>query len=157
LLAENGYEQYEVSAYARGAQSAHNVNYWRFGDYLGIGAGAHGKLSDAADARIVRTAKVKAPRGYLQRHAEAKPFGTASDVIVAQRPFEFALNALRLNAGVPAAMFEQRTGVATASLAEPLQRAHTRGWLENDPQRLRASASGRRFLNDLIELFLPDE
>ena len=157
LLADNAYAQYEVSAYARGAQSAHNLNYWRFGDYLGIGAGAHGKLSDTADARIVRTAKLKAPRGYLQRGADAKPFGAASDVVAAQRPFEFALNALRLNAGVPIESFEQRTGLARAAIAEPIRAAHARGWLHADPAQLQPSATGRRFLNDLIELFLPEK
>jgi putative oxygen-independent coproporphyrinogen III oxidase len=155
-LAEAGYAQYEVSAYAaRERRCAHNLNYWMFGDYLGVGAGAHGKIS-AADGAVVRSAKVKLPRSYLDRAARGEAFGTRDRVATAQLPFEFMLNALRLNDGVPLAAFERSTGVSRADIAAPLAEARERGWLEAEPDRLRPSEDGRRFLNDLIALFLPD-
>lgn len=156
-LAEAGYAQYEVSAYARpGLRSAHNLNYWTFGDYLGIGAGAHGKLSDAASGRIVRTTKVRQPRSYLARAEQREPFGTVADVAAVDLPFEFMMNALRLNEGVDSTAFAARTGVSASVLDAPLRRAHERGWLLEDPARFAASELGRRYLNDVIGLFLPD-
>lgn len=156
-VAEAGYAQYEVSAYARdGRRCAHNLNYWRFGDYLGIGAGAHGKLS-GADGTIRRTAKVKLPRSYLERAARGEAFGTHADVAPVERPFEFMLNALRLNEGVPLDFFERRTGLAAAAIAAPLARARRRGWLEPDPAWLRPTAEGRRLLNDLVASFLVED
>ena len=156
-LAEAGYAQYEVSAYARdGRRCAHNLNYWTFGDYFGIGAGAHGKLTDAASNEIVRTTKVKLPRSYLERAARNEAFGTNDAVAREQIPFEFMLNALRLSDGVPIADFESHTGLARASIAAPLAQARARGWLDADDTHLRPTESGRRFLNDLIGLFLPE-
>ena len=156
-LATAGYAQYEVSAYAQGERfCAHNLNYWSFGDYLGIGAGAHGKISDASRGSVTRTAKVKLPRSYLERAARREPFGTFDAVVPEQLPFEFMLNALRLNAGVSIAEFERRTGLSRDTIAAPLARAHEREWLDADTTVLRPSESGRRFLNDLIELFLVD-
>ena len=155
-LAEAGYEQYEVSAYARDRlRSRHNLNYWRFGDYLGIGAGAHGKLSDPADARIVRTTKYKVPRGYLEHAARGDGFGSAQAVAQADLPFEFMMNALRLNEGVDAALFTARTGLAASAIDAPLRDARARGWLEPDPARIVPTARGRRFLNDVMAAFLP--
>jgi oxygen-independent coproporphyrinogen-3 oxidase len=155
-LAEAGYAQYEVSAYARDdRRCAHNLNYWTFGDYLGIGAGAHGKIT-MPDRRVVRSAKVKLPRSYLDRAALREAFGTFDDVSVGQLPFEFMLNALRLDDGVPVATFEQRTGLSRDDIAAPLAQARERGWLEADSERLRPTEAGHRFLNDLIALFLPD-
>lgn len=155
-LAEAGYEQYEVSAYARDRlRSRHNLNYWRFGDYLGIGAGAHGKLSDPADARIVRTTKYKVPRGYLEHAARGDGFGSAQGVAQADRPFEFMMNALRLNEGVDATLFTARTGLAASAIDAPLRDARARGWLEPDPARIVPTALGRRFLNDVMAAFLP--
>jgi oxygen-independent coproporphyrinogen-3 oxidase len=146
-----------VSAYARaGRRAKHNLNYWRFGDYLGIGAGAHGKLSDAAQGRIVRTTKVKLPRSYLDRAARRESFGTQADVAAIDLPFEFMMNALRLEEGVDAPLFGERTGLATATIAAPLARARQRGWMVEDPARLAATALGRRFLNDVIGSFLPE-
>lgn len=154
-LAAAGYAQYEVSAYARdGNECAHNLNYWRFGDYLGIGAGAHGKLGDARSGSIVRTTKLMLPRGYLERAARGEAFGASHPVPAAQRPFEFMLNALRLNAGIAAEAFEQRTGLSLAAIEAPLQHARRRGWLVEDETRLQPTADGRRFLNDLLQLFL---
>ena len=155
-LAEAGYEQYEVSAYARDRlRSRHNLNYWRFGDYLGIGAGAHGKLSDPADARIVRTTKYKVPRGYLEHAARGDGFGSAQAVAQADLPFEFMMNALRLNEGVDATLFIARTGLAASAIDAPLRDARARGWLEPDPSRIVPTALGRRFLNDVMAAFLP--
>ena len=156
-LGDAGYGQYEVSAYAlAGRRAAHNLNYWRFGDYLGIGAGAHGKLSDAAHARIVRTAKVKLPRSYLDRAARREAFGTQADVAAIDLPFEFMMNALRLEEGVDAALFGERTGLAPTAIATQLAQARQRGWMVEDPARLAATALGRRYLNDVIGAFLPE-
>ena len=156
-LAAGGFAQYEVSAYARnGRRCAHNLNYWAFGDYLGIGAGAHGKITDAARNTITRTAKVKLPRSYLERSARADAFGTFDAVATTQLPFEFMLNALRLNEGATIGEFEQRTGISRDALAGPLASARERAWIEADPARLQPTENGHRFLNDLIELFLPE-
>jgi putative oxygen-independent coproporphyrinogen III oxidase len=155
-LDDAGYAQYEVSAYARdGRRCAHNLNYWAFGDYLGIGAGAHGKITEA-DGRVVRSAKVKLPRSYLERAARSEAFGTFDRVAAEQLPFEFMLNALRLNDGVAIDSFERGTGLSRSDIEKPLAQARERGWLEADANALRPSESGRRFLNDLIALFLPD-
>jgi oxygen-independent coproporphyrinogen-3 oxidase len=156
-LAEAGYAQYEVSAYARpGRSCAHNLNYWTFGDYLGIGAGAHGKISDAAANAVTRSAKVKLPRSFLARASGGEALGAFEAVPLEQRPFEFMLNALRLNDGVTLLDFEQRTGLARTAIAGPLARARAQDWIEDDDARLQPTESGRRFLNDLIALFLPE-
>jgi len=155
-LAAAGYAQYEVSAYARdGRRCAHNLNYWAFGDYLGIGAGAHGKLSE--DGRVVRTTKAKLPRGYLERAERRGAFGTQAVVGAADLPFEFMMNALRLNDGVEAASFTERTGLAADAIATPLQQARSRAWLLDDPARLAPSELGRRYLNDVVASFLPEK
>ena len=157
-LADAGYEQYEVSAYARDRlRSRHNLNYWRFGDYLGIGAGAHGKLSDPVDARIVRTTKYKVPRGYLEHAAGGDGFGSTHAVARADLPFEFMMNALRLNDGVDAALFTERTGLGAGEIEAPLRDARARGWLEPEPARIVPTALGRRFLNDVMAAFLPEK
>ncbi|KAB2900670.1 MAG: radical SAM family heme chaperone HemW [Dokdonella sp.] len=156
-LAAAGYAQYEVSAYARAASRccAHNLNYWRFGDYLGIGAGAHGKLGSGVAPRIVRTSKYKIPRSYLDHATRGEALGTSMEVATSELPFEFMLNALRLNEGVERTLFGERTGLDEAVIAAPLARARARGWLGEDPMRIAASEAGRRFLNDVIGLFLP--
>ncbi|WP_049621504.1 radical SAM family heme chaperone HemW [Frateuria defendens] len=153
-LAEAGYRQYEVSAYAQeGRRCRHNLNYWQFGDYLGLGAGAHGKLSDAAAGTVRRRWKTRHPRAYLDAAGPARVGGDAA-VARDELPFEYMLNALRLIDGVPMADFAQRTGLPEAAIAAPLAEARRRGWLVEDPQRLRATALGQRFLNDVIEAFL---
>ncbi|MCK9538107.1 radical SAM family heme chaperone HemW [Dokdonella sp.] len=155
-LAAAGFVQYEVSAYARdGQRCRHNLNYWTFGDYLGIGAGAHGKLSDAQGGTITRTAKVKVPHSYLARAAPGGQFGTRQTIDGAELPFEFMLNALRLVEGVPLALFADRTGVGTDAIAARLADQRTRGWLEPDADRIQPSALGRRFLNDVMAAWLP--
>jgi putative oxygen-independent coproporphyrinogen III oxidase len=156
-IAAAGYAQYEVSAYARPERRcAHNLNYWSFGDYLGIGAGAHGKLTDVAAQSVSRTTKVKLPRSYLDRATRREAFGAIEQVAPAQLPFEFMLNALRLNDGIAIDEFERRTGLARDAIDASLAAARERDWLKTDAEYLRPTESGRRFLNDLIELFLPE-
>ncbi|MBJ9977322.1 radical SAM family heme chaperone HemW [Pseudomonas sp. S75] len=152
LMAEHGYQQYEVSAYALpGRPARHNLNYWRFGDFIGIGAGAHGKLS-FPDGRILRTWKTRLPKDYLD---PAKPFKAGEKLLPADElPFEFLINALRLTEGVEAELFTQRTGLPLAQLAEPRRRAEQRGLLQVEPKRLAATPQGQLFLNDLLQYFL---
>ncbi len=153
-LARAGYAHYETSAYARpGHPCEHNLNYWQFGDYLGIGAGAHSKLSYAD--RIERELRWKQPKQYLARLAADDPLQETRLVTRDEIGFEFMLNALRLTAGVPATGFGERTGYSLALVARPLRRAIDKGLLEADPRVLKATPLGRRFLNDLLELFLP--
>ncbi len=152
LLAEHGYAQYEVSAYAQPGRAArHNLNYWSFGDFIGIGAGAHGKLSHP-DGRIQRTWKTRLPKDYLN---PAKPFKAGEkDLGNEELPFEFLMNALRLTDGVDAALFAQRTGLDLSSLAEGRRQAEQSGLLQVEPSRLAATARGQLFLNDLLQYFL---
>jgi oxygen-independent coproporphyrinogen-3 oxidase len=152
-LAAAGFDHYEVSAHARaGRRCGHNLNYWRFGDYLGIGAGAHGKLT-LADGRIQRRWKVRHPADYLARaDADGAVAGTAI-LGPADLPVEFALNALRLADGVPTALYPARTGLPIDTLAAGRDRALALGLLDPDPERLAPTELGRRFLNRLIGLF----
>jgi putative oxygen-independent coproporphyrinogen III oxidase len=157
LLATRGYEQYEVSAYARpGRRSRHNLNYWQFGDYLGIGAGAHGKLTRLQGAGLIeRTARIKQPREYLARRYDQR-LSERHVVPVEDLPFEFMLNGLRLIEGFHEREFEARTGLAFGTLAERTAEAERKGLLVQDaPRHWRATATGQRFLNDLQALFLP--
>ena len=156
-LASAGFEHYEVSAHARpGAACRHNLNYWRYGDYLGIGAGAHGKWTDAASGRILRSIRRRQPREYLDAELPDERVERIHEVPAVERPFEFLLNALRLRAGFTQEAFEARTGIALAGIAPQLQLARRRGLLEVDGQCWRASELGHRFLNDLQTLFLPE-
>ncbi len=161
LLAAEGFEQYEVSAYARpAARCRHNLNYWTFGDYVGIGAGAHGKLTSQAPDHIVRTEKPRQPRDFLERiEALASTDGTEScgvrrRVPRAELPFEFMLNALRLNEGFRCRDFEQRTGLPIGLIEAALGRAGGRGLLERTAAGWRPTELGSRFLNDLQGGFL---
>ena len=154
LLADHGYAQYEVSAYARpGRRCRHNLNYWEFGDYLGIGAGAHAKRTAAGVVR--RRARIRHPRAFLEAAGTAAALLEDRAIAPAELPFEFAMNALRLNEGFALPQFEQRTGLPAAALAAPLDAAAGRGLLERAGTQVRASAHGRSFLNPLVELFLP--
>ena len=184
LLADNGFEQYEVSAYARdGARCRHNLNYWRFGDYVGIGAGAHGKITASLPHGIERTEKARQPRAYLEQVARiaqgggterngaiersgsteraggAAPhggrIGERKPVPASDLPFEFMLNVLRLNEGFAMADFESRTGLGASAVEARLRSALERGLLDFAPPRWRPSELGRRFLNDLQAGFLP--
>jgi putative oxygen-independent coproporphyrinogen III oxidase len=156
LLGEAGYAQYEVSAYAKaGAQCRHNLNYWLFGDYLGLGAGAHGKLSLGLPLAILRTTKPKQPREYQEQIRQAQTtIGDSAYIAAADLPFEFMLNALRLNDGFGRECYEGRTGLALAMLDGQLVRARERGLLEQIPSGWRPTELGRRFLNDLQASFL---
>ncbi|MET1161416.1 MAG: radical SAM family heme chaperone HemW [Pseudoxanthomonas sp.] len=155
MLADAGYAQYEVSAYAQpGRQCAHNLNYWRFGDYLGIGAGAHGKLTLGADQDILRRWKTKHPTVYLAEAGTTHSLGGDERIAPARRPFEFMLNALRLNEGFALADFEAWTGLDRARIAVPLEHARMRGWLTLNGDRVVPTELGRRFTNDVVELFL---
>ncbi len=155
LLADHGYEQYEISAYARaGRQCRHNLNYWRFGDYIGIGAGAHGKLTDSHEGAIVRTVRPRQPREYL-RAAGSVRVSERRRVAAAEVPFEFMLNALRLQAGFAVAEFEAHTGLPITQIRSTLAAAQARGLLEQQGERWRPTELGRRFLNDLQAMFLP--
>jgi oxygen-independent coproporphyrinogen-3 oxidase len=155
LLADAGYAQYEVSAYARpGRQCAHNLNYWRFGDYLGIGAGAHGKLTLGAEQAILRRWKVKHPAAYLASAGRAEAIGGDERVAAERRPFEYMLNVLRLDEGFGIGDFSARTGLPAAAIAPGLDEAARRGWLQTAGGRVVPTPLGRRFANDVIALFL---
>jgi putative oxygen-independent coproporphyrinogen III oxidase len=150
-LGAAGFGHYETSAFARpGRRSRHNLNYWEFGDYLGIGAGAHGKVS--FPDRVTRHARIKQPRDYLQ--AQGSTLAEQRQVRPSELPFEFMLNALRLIEGFPVGSFQARTGLPIASVEPVLALAEQKGLIERDWQRIRPSERGRRFLNELVELFL---
>ena len=154
-LADAGYSQYEISAYAQpGRRCVHNLNYWRFGDYLGIGAGAHGKLSDSAAGVVRRRWKTRHPKAYLAAPGGQERIGGDAPVALDELPFEYMLNALRLIDGVPLADFAERTGLPTGRIAPALAAARERGWLTSDPDLLRPTPLGQRFLNDVIGGFL---
>jgi putative oxygen-independent coproporphyrinogen III oxidase len=153
LLAEHGYAQYEVSAYAQaGKQARHNLNYWSFGDFLGIGAGAHAKLSSPS-GQIMRSWKTRLPKDYLD---PSKRFLAGEKTLTpSELPFEFLMNVLRLNDGAASALFTQRTGLPLSLLSDARKNAEQRGLLLRDPARLTASREGQLFLNDLLQYFLP--
>ena len=153
-LADSGYCQYEVSAYARdGKVCRHNRNYWEFGDYLGIGAGAHAKISHADG--VTRIAKTRAPEAYMRAAGNADVRAEERMLSNNDLSFEFMLNALRLRDGFPIELFTARTGLSLDHIAIPLRSARAKGLLDEDDGRLRPTALGRRFLNDLTMLFLP--
>ena len=157
LLARAGYRQYEVSAYAlRGHRCRHNLNYWRFGDYLGLGAGAHGKITIAGDLPWAsRARKVRHPAEYLGKAGTPAAVSSRRTLDRDDLLFEFMLNALRLNAGFTPALFESRTGLGRERLEPGLDRAQERGMIERNGATVRPSPLGRRYLNDLIALFGP--
>ena len=151
--AQAGLQRYEVSAFARrGHRCAHNLNYWQFGDYLGIGAGAHSKLS--FHDRIVRQMRTKHPQQYMDAVKRGSHIADARTLARDELPFEFMMNALRLNEGVASALFAERTGLPLRVCASALDQARARGLLESDAVRLKPTLQGQRFLNDLLELFL---
>ena len=156
VVAAAGYAQYETSAYARaGRRCAHNLNYWRFGDYLGIGAGAHGKLTLPGEDRILRRWKVKHPSAWLAVAGTDAAIGGDEALEPSRRPFDYMLNALRLNEGFALSAFEARTGLPRSAIARALREAAARGWIEEDGARVVPTELGRRFANDAISLFLP--
>jgi oxygen-independent coproporphyrinogen-3 oxidase len=155
-LSAAGYGHYETSAFARaGRECRHNLNYWRFGDYLGIGAGAHGKLSFAQ--RILRQRRWRNPRDYMDKALAGKAVLGAAEVAAEDLPFEFMMNALRLTAGFRVSMFQERTGLPFAALMPALRRAESLGLLQFDRHQVAPTLRGQRFLNDLLQLFLPEK
>jgi putative oxygen-independent coproporphyrinogen III oxidase len=153
LLKSHGYEQYEVSAYAKsGKQCRHNRNYWEFGDYLGIGAGAHSKLT-LSDGQVMRMSKLKHPKAYLMNPSPAEQKFVAKQDL----GFEFMLNYLRLKQAFTWQLFEQQTLLDRNSLAAPLQLAELKGLVTINPQGFTVTDLGWQFLNDLLELFLPKQ
>ena len=153
-LADAGYRHYETSAFALpGRQARHNMNYWTFADYLGIGAGAHSKISFAD--RIARQVRYKQPKQYMESAAAGNAIQEQHDVAAAEIGFEFMMNALRLSGGFPLALVEERAGVPLTVVLRNLEEAEQRGLIERDHQRVTPTALGRRFLNDLLQIFLP--
>ena len=152
-LAGKGYEHYETSAFAKPGQRArHNLNYWTFGDYLGIGAGAHAKISFRE--RITREQRERKPQTYLRAALSGDAIQEAREVAESELPFEFMLNALRLIEGFPVAFFAQRTGLPITVIDRQLNEAESAGLIERDHATIRPTEKGQRFLNDLIEPFL---
>lgn len=152
LLAQQGYEQYEVSAFSQQQPCRHNLNYWEFGDYLAIGAGAHAKVTTPT-GEIYRFQHWRHPKQYLDpQHAF---FAEKTLITLAERPFEYMLNTLRLNRGTPLSLFTERTGLPLAIIEPILQQAQQKGWLTLTADRLYPTPLGYRFLNDVISLFLP--
>ena len=152
-LRESGYDHYETSAYAQpGRRSRHNLNYWMFGDYLGIGAGAHSKLS--FPERVLRQARYRQPRDYMERALSGSAVQSDQPVAATEIAFEFMMNALRLNDGFPSSLFQERTGLPLVTVLPLLDQAEGRGLIERDHERIAPTELGRRFLNDLLEIFL---
>jgi len=153
-LAAAGYVNYETSAFAQaGRECRHNLNYWRFGDYLGIGAGAHSKLSFPDS--VLRQARYKQPREYLQKTAAGAPLQEQHALASRDLGFEFMMNALRLAGGFETALFAERTGLQISVVEQALQEAAGRGLITRDHLRIAPTKRGQRFLNDLLQLFLP--
>ena len=153
VIASAGFEQYEISAYARpGLQCRHNLNYWRFGDYLGIGAGAHGKAT--RDGKVIRTEKPRSPREYLQGHGAGA--AARREVAAAELPFEYMLNVLRLHEGFANAAFELATGLSAVAIESRLAALAARGLMSQSGGKFRPTELGFRFLNELQASFLPE-
>jgi oxygen-independent coproporphyrinogen-3 oxidase len=155
LLGNHSYEHYETSAFAKsGKQAKHNLNYWQFGDYLGIGAGAHSKISFAN--KITRQARYKQPKEYLQRIVDGGAIQEEHEIKRADAGFEFMMNALRLTQGFPVTLFEQTTGFPITLVQAQLAEAEQRGLIQRDHQNIVPTLKGQRFLNELLQIFLTD-
>ncbi|OGS76989.1 MAG: YggW family oxidoreductase [Gallionellales bacterium GWA2_55_18] len=153
LLAARGYQHYETSAFAQPNRRAkHNLNYWQFGDYLGIGAGAHSKLS--FPGKVIRQARHKQPQAYMEQVAKDAPLHSEHEVPRDELAFEFMMNALRLNEGFASVLFQERTSLPLHSIRRELEQAERRGLLFRDHQRIAPTQLGQRFLNDLLEIFI---
>ena len=154
LLNGHGYVHYETSAFAKpGKQSRHNLNYWRFGDYLGIGAGAHSKLS--LPDKIIRQVRYKQPKAYLENVGQGQAIQEEHVIPREDLGFEFMMNALRLNGGFAVSLFKERTGLPISAIERQLALAESRGLIERDHQRIAPTLLGQRYLNDLLQFFLP--
>ncbi|HDY7997655.1 TPA: radical SAM family heme chaperone HemW [Vibrio vulnificus] len=158
-LTQAGYVQYEISGYSKpGYQCQHNLNYWRFGDYLGIGCGSHGKLS-FADGRIIRTTKIKHPKGYLAAHQNmVKPYLDSEQLVEEiDRPFEFFMNRFRLMEACPKQDFIDTTGLPLSFIETTIQWAVEMGYLNDNETSWQITEKGKLFLNDLLEAFMAEE
>jgi len=154
-LAAAGYARYEISAYAReNRRCAHNLNYWQFGDYLGIGAGAHAKISDAQHQTITRLSKLRGPGAYMAEAATAARISEERRLSAHDAALEFMMNALRLTDGFPTHLFQEHTGLPISAVTAPLQQAEQKGLIEWDVSRIRPTEQGSRYLNDLLTLFM---
>lgn len=157
LMHAHGYAQYEVSAYAKpGKRCQHNLNYWQYGDYLGIGAGAHGKVSSGESGQILRRWKPKNPRDYMQSAGSLAGIGGNEYIAIENRPFDYMLNALRLVDGFSLNDFEYRTGLSRKTIAPELHKAFAEQWLSQDGHWVKPTELGMRFANDVMGLFLVD-
>lgn len=157
-LAAAGYVQYEVSAHAlEGARCQHNLNYWQFGDYLGIGPGAHGKITHAGEGRVERNWKQRHPQQYLQTAGGAEMIAGRRELTREDLALEFMMNALRLTQGFDSRLFQDHTGLPLSVLARSLERAVAMGLIEWQPQRILPTERGRNYLNELLQLFMPEE
>lgn len=153
LLAQHGYAHYETSAFAKkGQQAKHNLNYWQFGDYLGIGAGAHSKLS--YHDKITRETRTKHPKAYMEQALQGNSIDSVWVISPEDLGFEFMMNALRLIEGVPIHLFQQRTGLNIIRLEAAIKKAQHKGLLEMSEAYIKPTLLGQRFLNELLELFL---
>ena len=156
LLSTHGYQHYETSAFALPKRrSKHNLNYWQFGDYLGIGAGAHSKLS--FPDKVIRQMRYKQPQEYMQQIAKGTPIQEEHGINCDELGFEFMMNALRLNEGFDSVLFEQRTSLPLLAIRRELEQAEQRGLLTRDHQHIMPTQLGQRFLNDLLEIFIREE
>ena len=156
LLATHGYQHYETSAFALPKrQSRHNLNYWQFGDYLGIGAGAHSKLS--FHDKVIRQARHRQPQAYMEQVAKGTPLQSEHEVGCDELAFQFMMNALRLNQGFDSVLFQERTSLPLLGIRRELEEAEQRGLLFRDHQRIVPTQLGQRFLNDLLGIFLRKE
>ena len=157
LLDDAGYQRYEVSAYAQpGRQCRHNLNYWQFGDYLGIGAGAHAKISNAATQTITRTSKVKHPRAYLDAASSDAHIGSHHELSVDDVILEFAMNSLRLDSGFTRSSFTAATSLPYAVIETQVHTAIEHQLLTDDNDIIKATAKGQRYLNELLQHWMPD-
>lgn len=158
LMSAHGYAQYEVSAYAKpGKRCQHNLNYWQYGDYLGIGSGAHGKISSGESGQILRRWKPKNPRNYMQSAGSLAGIGGDEYIAIENRPFDYMLNALRLVDGFSLNDFEYRTGLSRKTIAPELHKAFAEQWLSQDGDWVKPTELGMRFANDVMGLFLSDK
>ena len=156
-LAKYGFERYEISAYARnGSRCQHNINYWQFGDYLGIGAGAHGKISFANDGKVQRRWKHKHPTRYLDAKTQDARIGDETEIAVEDTGLEFMMNALRLIEGFPLPLFQAHTGVSIDPWHTAINTALEKGWMSQNGLQLLPSELGTNWLNEILELFLPN-
>ncbi|MDY6991926.1 MAG: YggW family oxidoreductase, partial [Pseudomonadota bacterium] len=154
-LAEYGYEHYEISAYTQGQHYCqHNLNYWQFGDYLGIGAGAHSKLTDINAQHIMRFSKQTQPDVYMRTAHTPGVIATQERLLPTTLCLEFMMNALRLTTGFTLEQFSRRTGLASAYLEKPLQQAFEAGWLHRNQNSIQTTILGQRFLDTVLELFV---